>query len=149
MRGLVFLMMIAIMLQAFFSPGLRILVRTHFHVATATVEKQPADDAHGSVNTDTDAQSHTHPHPHAHSHSHLASHEHDVESNDVVYVDTHDSESPSGHTTNRVALDLDGILLHRDLPSVDTSTYLTFAGNTQRFRSRVEPPLERPPRIGS
>ena len=139
--------MIAILLQAFVSPGMRLAARSHFHVASALVQKQDAGNAHGQVDTETDAQSHPHPHPH--SHAHLATHEHSAESQDVVYVDTQNSVPPSSQTSSRIALDIDGLLLHQDPPSVEPSTHLIFTQHSQRFRSRVEPPLERPPRIGS
>ncbi|MCY7388534.1 MAG: hypothetical protein LH481_10790 [Burkholderiales bacterium] len=150
-RGLALLVLVAIALQAFVSMGSRIATRMHFHLATSSVQKQHAGEAHDPVKTETDAdaQTQTHSHPHAHSHPHIASHEHSVESDDVVYVDTQKSELPSGQATNRVALDLDGLLLHRYSPSVEPSTNLIFAEHTQRFRSRVEPPLERPPRVDS
>ena len=140
--------MAAILLQAFVSPGLRIMARVHFHLDCTLLQMHDQGDGHDHADTDADAamQNHPHPHPHPHGHPHLATHEHNVESNDVVYVDTQNSEPPSGQAFNRVALDLDGLLLHREPPSVDTPAHSIFAKLALRFRTRVEPPLERPPR---
>ena len=139
--------MVAIVLQAFFSPGQRMAARAHFHFDAPVGSPQDlvVGNSHRYADTDNDADAGLHSHPH--SHPHLATHEHSVESNDVVYVDTQNSEPPSGQASNRVALDLDGLLLYREPPSVDWSARLVFAKLALRFRSRVEPPLERPPRV--
>ena len=149
LRGLVLLVMVAIVLQALVSPGLRIAARTHFHLDSTLAQKQDTGEVQGHPQADTDADAQSHSHPHAHSHTHLATHEHAGERNDVVYVDTQNSELPSGHASKRVVLDLDGLLLRREPPSVDMQSHVVFAELALSFRSRIEPPLERPPRIGS
>ncbi len=144
LRGLAFLVMVAIVLQAFISPCLRIAARAHFHLDATAGTLQDRVIGHSQADHDADEE---HAHPHPHSHTHLATHEHDVESNDVVYVDNQNSEPPSGPAFNRVALDLDGLLLHRVPPLINAPTQLVFAEIALRFRSRIEPPLERPPRL--
>lgn len=120
--------------------------RAHFHFDVPVLSPQDLAVGHRHVDTDADADTQSHPHPHPHSHSHLATHEHSVESKDVVYVDTQNSEPPSGQVSSRVALDLDGLLFYREPPSVDTPAHIVYAEPALRFRSRVEPPPERPPR---
>ena len=148
-RGLALLVMVAILLQAIVSPGLRLAVRAHFHLNSALAQQSDQDDEHGHAPTETDGgtnrQSNHHHHPH--SHTNLASHEHSSASTDVVYIDTQNSEPPSNPASNRVALELDGLLLHNVPPSIDAPAQPVFTELALRFRSRVEPPLERPPRV--
>ena len=148
-KGLALLVMVAILLQAIVSPGLRLAVRAHLHLDSALAQQSDQGDEHGHAATETyrgtNRQSNHHPHPH--SHTHLASHEHSAASTGAVYIDTQNSEPPSGPASNRVAFELDGLLLHSVPPSIDASAQPVFAELALRFRSRVEPPLERPPRV--
>ena len=146
LRGFAVICMFAILLQAFVSPGLRMSPRAHFHLSTTHAHEH----ADGAAQRDTDRHADLeHHHPHRHSHQKPATHDHAVDSRDVVYVDAHEHESTSGKAPNRVVLDLDGLLFHRNPPSTDTSDRVVFAERASRFRTRTEPPLERPPRVVS
>ena len=156
-RILACLIMAGVMLQSCVSPSQQFAARAHFHIITAVeksrvtldhvYEKPEQDPANGDA--DADAETQSHPHPHAHGHSHPATHEHSSDRNDVVYADTNDSEPPSGQASHRIALDLDWLLLQMLQPSVDVPIHAAFAALVLRFRSRVVPPLERPPRVGA
>ena len=141
---MVLISIVALLLQTFVSPGLRMSPRAHFHVATTVAHEHASDASHSDVDHDADLEHH---HPHPHSHVKPATHDHGVDSNDVVYVNTQEQASPLVQAFNRVALDLDGMLFHQKPPSTDTADRVVFTELALSFRTRTEPPLERPPRV--
>ena len=143
-HGMVLISIAVLLVQTFVSPGLRMSPRAHFHLSTTVAHKHVSEVRHRHADHDADSEHH---HPHPHSHAKPATHDHDVDSSDVVYVNAHEQASPSVQASNRMALDLDGMLFHQKPPSTDTADRVVFTELALSFCTRTEPPLERPPRV--
>ena len=169
LRALAWLVIVGVVIQSSALVSMRITNRAHIHVAAAmTMPKMEHDDdieqaggsseelqaEHGSmpvqqshhIAPDTD---HTHAALHQHAHRHAETHEHSHVANDVVYLHADESALIVANWFSRIAHDLDGLLQDSSASLIALPDRTLFAALAVNFRSRMSPPLERPPRTGA